>query len=43
MKVNGRKVGSNDAVYDSAARSQFLNNYYTTATMRMGGKRGKRC
>lgn len=43
IKVNGRKVGSNDAVYDSAARSQFLNNYYKTATMRMGGKRGKRC
>ena len=43
IKVNGRKVGSNNAVYDSAARSQFLNNYYKTATMRMGGKRGKRC
>lgn len=32
------------AVYDSAARSEFLNNYYRTATMRLGGsKRSRRC
>lgn len=29
----------NEAVYDSAARSNFLNNYYRTAAMRMGGRR----
>ena len=29
----------NEAVYDSAARSNFLNNYYRTAAMRMGGHR----
>lgn len=33
-----------EAVYDSAARSEFLNNYYRTATMRLGGsKRSRRC
>ena len=29
----------NEAVYDSAARSSFLNNYYRTAALRMGGRR----
>lgn len=29
----------NEAVYDSAARSNFLNNYYRTAALRMGGRR----
>lgn len=29
----------NEAKYDSAARSEFLNNYYRTAMMRMGGRR----
>lgn len=33
----------NEAVYDSAARSNVLNNYYRTATLRLGGKRGHRC
>ena len=28
-----------DAVYDSAARSEFLNNYYRTSMMRCGGRR----
>lgn len=32
----------NEATYDSAARSNFLNNYYRTATLRMGG-RSRRC
>ena len=32
----------NEAVYDSAARSNFLNNYYRTAALRMGG-RSRRC
>lgn len=31
-----------EAVYDSAARSNFLNNYYRTAALRMGG-RSRRC
>lgn len=31
-----------EAVYDSAARSNFLNNYYRTAALRMGG-RTRRC
>ena len=29
----------NEAVYDSAARSNFLNNYYRTSALRMGGRR----
>ena len=33
----------NEAVYDSAARSEFLNNYYRTATMRLGGRHKRRC
>jgi hypothetical protein len=33
----------NEAIYDSAARSSVLNNYYQTATLRLGGKRGRRC
>lgn len=33
----------NEAVYDSAARSEFLNNYYRTATLRMGGRHKRRC
>ena len=33
----------NEAVYDSAARSEALNDYYRTATLRCGGvKRGRR-
>ena len=28
-----------DVAYDSAARSEFLNNYYRTSTMRCGGRR----
>lgn len=28
----------NEAVYDSAARSNFLNNYYRTSSLRCGGK-----
>lgn len=32
----------NEAVYDSAARSSFLNNYYRTSALRMGG-RSRRC
>lgn len=28
-----------DAVYDSAAKSEFLNNYYCTSMMRCGGRR----
>ena len=31
-----------EAVYDSAARSSFLNNYYRTTALRMGG-RSRRC
>lgn len=31
------KAEDNEAVYDSAARSNFLNNYYRTAALRMGG------
>ena len=34
--TNDRK---DDAVYDSAARSEFLNNYYRTSMMRCGGRR----
>lgn len=34
--ANDRK---DDAVYDSAARSEFLNNYYRTSMMRCGGRR----
>lgn len=42
--INPINVGSNNkAVYDSAARSNFLNNYYRTATLRMGGKHKRRC
>lgn len=33
----------NEAVYDSAARSEFLNNYYRTSTMRLGGRHKRRC
>ena len=29
----------NEAIYDSAARTDFLNNYYRTANLRAGGKR----
>lgn len=29
----------NEAVYDSAARTDFLNNYYRTANLRCGGSR----
>lgn len=33
-----------EAVYDSAARSNFLNNYYRTTALRMGGrKQSRRC
>lgn len=32
----------NEAIYDSAARSNFLNNYYRTTALRMGG-RSRRC
>lgn len=32
-----------EAIYDSAARSEFLNNYYRTATMRLGGRYKRRC
>lgn len=38
-------INENDdksAIYDSAARSNFLNNYYQTANLRCGGKRMKR-
>lgn len=31
-----------EAVYDSAARSNFLNNYYRTAALRMGGRTRRR-
>ena len=34
--TNDRK---DDAAYDSAARSEFLNNYYRTSMMRCGGRR----
>lgn len=34
--TNDRK---DDATYDSAARSEFLNNYYRTSMMRCGGRR----
>jgi hypothetical protein len=29
----------NEAVYDSAARSNFLDNYYRTSALRMGGRK----
>lgn len=29
----------NEAIYDSAARSNFLDNYYRTSALRMGGRR----
>lgn len=32
----------NDAVYDSAARSNFLDNYYRTSNFRCGGNRMRR-
>lgn len=32
-----------EAVYDSAARTDFLNNYYRTAMLRMGGRHKRRC
>ena len=35
--MNDKK--DNEAVYDSAARSNFLNNYYRTVALRMGGRR----
>ena len=38
--MNDKK--DNEAVYDSAARSNFLNNYYRTSALRMGG-RSRRC
>lgn len=31
-----------DAVYDSAARSSFLNNYYRTSSLRCGGTKMRR-
>ena len=34
--TNDRK---DDVTYDSAARSEFLNNYYRTSMMRCGGRR----
>lgn len=34
--TNDRK---DDVAYDSAARSEFLNNYYRTSMMRCGGRR----
>ena len=34
--INDRK---HDVAYDSAARSEFLNNYYRTSMMRCGGRR----
>ena len=34
--TNDRK---DDVVYDSAGRSEFLNNYYRTSMMRCGGRR----
>lgn len=33
---------SDKTIYDSAARSELLNNYYRTSTLRCGGKRYKR-
>lgn len=38
--INDNK--DNNATYDSAARSEFLNNYYRTAMMKLGG-RSRRC
>lgn len=32
----------NEAVYDSAARSSFLDNYYRTNTLRCGGAKSRR-
>lgn len=44
IKTSIRPKQTNEAIYDSAARSEFLNNYYRTATMRLGGsKRSRRC
>ena len=44
IKASIRPKQTNEAIYDSAARSEFLNNYYRTATMRFGGsKRSRRC
>lgn len=44
IKASIRPKQANEAIYDSAARSEFLNNYYRTATMRLGGnKRSRRC
>ena len=41
--INAIKPITNDkkdnAAYDSAARSEFLNNYYRTSMMRCGGRR----
>lgn len=42
IKTSIRNVGDNQAVYDSASRSQLLNDYYRTAMMKLGG-RSRRC
>ena len=39
IKTAMKPVGNNKAVYDSAARSSFLNDYYKVNTLRCGGRR----
>ena len=42
IKTAIKPVGNNKAVYDSAARSNFLNNYYRTSVLRCGGVKMRR-
>lgn len=42
IRTFGRELDDEQVVYDSAARNDFLNNYYRTANLRCGGKRMKR-
>lgn len=39
IKTAMKPVGNNKAVYDSAARSSFLNDYYKVNTLRCGGRK----
>ena len=41
-RIKYKQVGEGNATYDSAARSELLNNYYQTSMLKAGGKRYKR-
>lgn len=42
IRTFGKDLDDEQVVYDSAARNDFLNNYYRTANLRCGGKRMRR-